>query len=111
MGCPDSVFNESLLKNHSINCLLSNKAKKPYKDHLCLFRALAMYMNRHNDLDCHTSGYFTGFGFDSKNFRRVSVEPLPVVEEIIQRIIFIYDCEEGDYIGELAISSMKYWKI
>ena len=60
MGCPDTVLPKPLLKNHYVNCLLSNKAKEPYKDHLRLFRALAIYMNGHNDLDCHTSGYFTG---------------------------------------------------
>ena len=61
MGCSDSVLREPLMKNHSVNCLLSNKDKEPYKDHLCLFRALAMYMNGHKDLDSHTSKYFTEF--------------------------------------------------
>ena len=58
MGCPDSVLPEPLLKNHSDNCLLSNKDKEPYKDHLCLFRALAMNMKGHKDLETHTSRYF-----------------------------------------------------
>ena len=112
MGCPDSVLPEPLLKNHSVNCLLSNKDKEPYKDHLCLFRALAMYMNGRKDLDSHTSRYFTDFisksGNDPKNFRGVSVEDLPVVEGIVQRNIFIYDfdIQEGEYVGELARSSI-----
>ena len=111
MGCPDSVLPEPLLKNHSVNCLLSNKDKEPYKDHLCLFRALAMYMNGHKDLDSHTSRYFTEFisksGYDPKNFRGVSVEDLSVVEEIVQRNIFIYDfdIQEGD-VEELAQRSI-----
>ena len=95
MGCPDSALPEPLLKNHSPNCLLSNKDKEPHKDHLCLFRALAMYMNGHNDLDSHTFRYFTEFisksGYDPNNFRGVSVEDLPVVEKNVQRNIFIYD--------------------
>ena len=112
MGCPDSVLPEPLLKNHSVNCLLSNKDKEPYKDHLCLLRALAMYMNGHKDLDSHTSRYLTDFisksGYDPKNFRGVSVEDLPVVEEIVQRNIFIYDfdIQEGEYVGELARRSI-----
>ena len=92
MGCPDSVLPEPLLKNHSVNCLLSYKDKEPYKDHLCLFGALAMYMNGHNDLNSHTSRYFTEFiskSDDPKNFRGVSVEDLPVVEETVQVNIFI----------------------
>ena len=85
MGCPDSVLPEPLLKNHSVNCILSNKDKESYKDHLCLFRALVMYMNGHNDLDSQTSRYFTDFisksAYDPKSFRGVSVEDLLVVKE------------------------------
>ena len=112
MGCPDSVLPEPLLRHTQVNRLLSNKDKEPYKDHLCLFRALAMYMNGHNDLDSHTSRYFTDFisksGYDRKSFRGVSVEDLPVVEEIDQRNNFIYDfdIQEGEYEGELARRSI-----
>ena len=108
MGCPKSVLPRSVLKNHSVNCLLSNKAKEPYKDHLSLFRALAVYKNGHSDLDSHISRYFTNFitksGFDPKTFRGASVVDLTDVEEIVQRNIFIYnfDIQEGDYVGELA---------
>ena len=111
MGCPDSVLPEPLLRHTQVNCLLSNKDKEPYKDHLCLFRALAMYMNGHNDLDSHTSRYFKSVsksGYDRKRFRGVSVEDLPVVEEIVRRNIFIYDFDipEGEYVGELARRSI-----
>ena len=89
MGCPDSVLPELLLKNHPVNCLLSNKDKKSYKDHLCLFRA--MYMNGRYNLYSHFSRYFTDFisksGYDPKNIRLVSVEDLPFVEEIVQKNI------------------------
>ena len=92
MGCPDSVLPETFLRHTQVNCLLSNKDKEPYKDHLCLFRALAMYMNGHKDLGSHTSRYFTNFisksGYDPKNFLGVSVENLPVVEEIVQKKYF-----------------------
>ena len=104
MGCPDSVLPEPLLRHTQVNCVFSA--------HLCLFRALAMYMNGHNDLDSHTSRYFTEFisksSYDPKNFRGVSVEDLPVVEEIVQRNIFIYDfdIQEGEYVGELARRSI-----
>ena len=112
MGCPDSVLPEPLLRHTQVNCLLSNKDKEPYKDHLCLFRALAMCMNGHNDLDSHTSRYFTEFisksSFEPKNFRGVSVKDLPVVEEIVQRNIFIYDfdIQEGEYVEDLARRSI-----
>ena len=55
-----------------------------------------------------TSRYFTEFisksGYEPKNFRGVSVEDLPVVEEIVQRNIFVYDIDiqEGECVVELA---------
>ena len=60
----------------------------------------------------YVSSSFTDFisksGYDPKNFRGVSVEDLPVVEEIVQRNIFIYDfdIQEGEYVGELARRSI-----
>ena len=112
MGCLDSVLLEPLSRHSQVNCLLPNKVKEPYKDHLCLFRALAMHMNGHNDLESHTSRYFTDFisksGYDPKSFRGVSVEDLPVVMEIVQTNIFIYnfDIQEGEYVGKLARRSI-----
>ena len=114
MGCPDSVLPEPLLKNHSVNCLLSDKDKQPYKDHLCLclFRALTMYLHGHSNLDAHTSQLFTEFisksGYDPKNFRGVAIDDLPLVEEVVERNIFIcdFDIQEGEYVGELARRSI-----
>ena len=69
-------------------------------------------MNGHNNFDSHTSRYFTELKTQSgpypKNFHGVSVEGLPVVEETVQRIIFIYDfdIQEGKYVGELAQRSV-----
>ena len=116
MGCPDSAFPESLLKICSVNYLLSDNDKQPYKDHLCLFRALTMYLHGNSKLDAHTSQLFTEFvsksGCDPKNFRGVAIEDLPLVEGIVERKIFIYDfyLQEGEHVGELARRSKKNWK-
>ena len=112
MGCPDSVLPEPLLRHTQVNCLLSDKDKQPYKDHLCLFCALTMYLHGHSNLDAHTSQLFTEFisksGYDPKNFREVSIDDLPVVEGIVERNIFIYDfdIQEGEYVGELSRRSI-----
>ena len=69
-------------------------------------------MNGKKDLDSHNARYFTEFvsesGQDPTNFRGISVEDLPVVEEIVQRNIFKYDfdIQEGEYVGELARQSI-----
>ena len=48
-----------------------------------------MCMNGHNDLDSHTSIWFTDFvfksGHDPKSFRGNSVKNSPVVAEILQK--------------------------
>ena len=112
MVCPDSGLPEPLLRHTQVNCLLSNKDKEPYKDQLFLFRALAMYLNGHNDLDSHTSRYFREFvsksGYDPKRFHGVSVKDVPVVGENVQRNVFTYDSDiqEGEYVGELARRSI-----
>ena len=105
MGCPDSVFPEPLLRHTQVNCLLSNKDKEPYKDHLCLIRALESYLNGHNDLESQISRYFTEIiaksGHAPTIFPEFSVENLLVVAKIMQRNIFIYvfDIQEGEHVG------------
>ena len=88
-------FSELLLRPTQVNCLLSDKDKQQYKDHLCLFRVLTMDLHGHSNLDAHTSQLFTEFisnpGYDLKNFRGVSIDDLPLVDEIVERNIFIYN--------------------
>ena len=94
MGRPDSVFSEPLLRNPSVNCLLSNKDKQNYKDHLCLFRALARYMNGHKDLGSLIQilhRVLSKHGYYFKNVRGVCVEDLSPVEEMIGCNLFTYD--------------------
>ena len=73
---------------------------------MCLFRALAMYMNGHNDLDSNTCRYFTEFitmfGHGPIIFHVVSVEDILVVEETVQRNKFIYNfvIHKGEYVGD-----------
>ena len=114
MGCPDYVLPEPLLRHTRVNCLLSNKDSEPYKDHLSLFRALAKHMLGPNDLDSHTFRYLkeiiTKSGYDPKKIRGVSLEDLPVVEEIVRKkniFILMYKREitwENWFVVE-------YWKV
>ena len=67
-----------------------------------------MCFHGHSNLDVHTSQLFTEFisksGYNPKSFRGVSINDLPLVEEIVERNIFIYnfDIQEGEYVGETA---------
>ena len=95
MGCQDSVIPESLLRDTQVHCLLTNKNKEPYKDHLCLFRALAMYMNGHKDLDSHTSRYFIEFISKSKREREREMDDMrrEYIKEKGYKVEEMWECE------------------
>ena len=62
MGCKDAVLPETLLKNHTVNCLTFEKyTRKPYTDNLCLFRALALHLHGNDRLEEETSKLFNLF--------------------------------------------------
>ena len=71
-----------------------------------------MYLHGHSNLDAHTSQLFTEFiskpGYDPKNFLGVAIDDLPLVEELVERDIFIYvfDIQDVEYVGELARRSI-----
>ena len=46
LGGKDAVLPESFLRNHTVNCpTYEQNTKKPYKDSLCFFRALALHLH------------------------------------------------------------------
>ena len=112
MGCPDSALPEPLLRYTKVNCLLSEIDKQRHKDQLCLSRGLPMYLHGHTNFNAHTSQLFTEFisksGYGPKNFLGVIIDDSPLVEDLVDRKIFIYDFDikEGEYFGELARRSI-----
>ena len=83
MGCKDAVLRESLLKNHTVNCLTCEQnTKKPYKNNLCLFRALALHLHGNDRLEEETSKLFNLFLVNSTNpdpskFQGVCMDDIP----------------------------------
>ena len=118
MGGKDAVLPEPLLRNGSINCLTyEQNIKKPYKDNLCLFRALAFHLHGNERLEEETSKLFNLFLVNSTNpdpskFQGVCMDDIPSVEDIVSINIFIYDIDliDGAIIGELARRSIKKYK-
>ena len=118
MGCKDVVLPESLLKNHTVNCLTyEQNTKKPYKDKLCLFRALALHLHGNERLEEETSKLFNLFLVNSTNpdpskFQGVCMDDIPSVEDIVSINIFIYDIDliDGAMVGELARRSIKMYE-
>ena len=118
MGCKDAVLPESLLKNHTVNCLTyEQNTKKPYKDNLCLFRALVLHLHGNERLEEETSKLFNLFLVSSTNpepskFQGVCMDDFPSVEDIVGINIFIYDIDliDGAMVGELTRLSIKKYE-
>ena len=118
MGCKDAVLTESLLKNHTFNCLTyEQNTKKPYKDNLCLFRALALHLHGNERLEEETSKLFNLFLVNNTNpdpskFQGVCMDDIPSVEDIVGINIFIYDIDliDGAMVGELERRSIKKYE-
>ena len=89
MGCKDAVLPESLLKNHTVICLTyEQNTKKPYKDNLYLFRALALHLHVNERLAKETSKLFNLFHVNSTNpdpskFQGLCMDDIPSVEDIV----------------------------
>ena len=86
MGCKDAVLRESLLKNHTVNCLTyEQNTKKPYKESLCLFRAFDLHLHGNDKrLEEETSKFFNLFLINSTNphpskFQGVCMDDIPSI--------------------------------
>ena len=118
MDCKVAVLPESLLKNHTVNCLTyEQNTKKPNKDNLCLFRALAFHLQGNERLEEETSKLFNLFLVNSTNpdaskFQGVCMDDIPTVKDLVGMDIFIYDIDpiDGAMLGELARRSIKKYE-
>ena len=115
MGCKDTVLPEPLLKNQNVNChTYEQNTKKPYKDNLCLFKALALPLHGDERLEEEISKVFNFFlnscgEADPSKFQGVHMTDIPKVEEMLQLNIFLYDIDfvDGELIGQLARRSIQ----
>ena len=95
MGWKDAVSPESLLKNHTVNCLTFEKnTRKSYNDNLCLFRALALHWHGNERLEEEISKFFNLFLDSSTNpvtskLQIVCMDDIPSVEDIVGINFFI----------------------
>ena len=88
--------------------------KRPCKDILCLFRALALHLHGNERLEEETSKLFNLFLVNSTNpdpskFQGNCMDYIPSVEDIVVINIFLYDIDliDGAMVGELARRSTK----
>ena len=115
MGCKNTVLPEPLLKNQNVNYLTyEQNTKEPYKDNLCLFRALALHLHGNERLQEETSKVFNPFLNNCgegglSNFQCVHMTDIRKMEEMLQLTFFLYDIDFVDekLIGELARRSIQ----
>ena len=101
-----------------MNCLtFERNTRQPYKDNLCFFRTLALYLHGNEKLEDETSKIFNLFlnmcweGGPSK-FQGVHLTDMPKVEEMLHLNIFLYDIDFADreLIGELCRRSIQKYE-
>ena len=118
MGCQKGVLLESVLRNHTVNCLTyEQNIKKPYKDQFCLFKALALHLEGNERLKEETTTLFNPFLFngtkpDPSKFRVVCMDDIPSVEDIVGISIFknYIDFSDGAVVVEPAQRSIKKYE-
>ena len=90
MGRKDTALPDPPLKNHSLKCLTyQENNQKPYKDNLCLLRALALHLHGNERLESKTSKKINLFlkktgGTNPANLPRDCMEDFARVEDIVQ---------------------------
>ena len=117
-GCRNAVLPEPLPKNHPINCLTFEKnTRQPYKNNLCLFRALALHMHGNQRLEEKTSKLFKLFinkmdGLSADQFQGVHTNDILFVEDLLTLNIALYgiDIVVGNIIGELAKRNVQKYE-
>ena len=110
MGCKDAVLPEPLPINQFINCLTyKENTRKPYIDNQCLPRALALHLHAKGGPKEETSKMITLFlenfkGTSTASFQGVYMKDNPIVEDLVQKNIFLYDIDlvDGAMIEEVA---------
>ena len=115
MGWKDSVIPEPLLKKQNVIGLsYEQNTKRPYKDNLCLVRALALKLHGNERLEEETSKFFNLFlnncgEADPSNFQGDHMTDLPKMEDMLQFNIFVWDINfaDGELIRELARRSIQ----
>ena len=118
MGCKDTASPEPLLKNHNVKCFtFERNTRQLYKDNLCLFRALPLYLHGNEKLEEETSRIFNKFLNNSEerdvsNFQGVHLNDIPKVKDLLQLNIFPYDIDfvEGELFGELCRRSIQKYE-
>ena len=84
------MFPEPLLRNHQVNCLnLDVLTQQPYNDKFCLFRAFRVHLQGKIDFETANSRFCNNFPEkfvrDAKQFRRVLMDYLPIVQDAVEK--------------------------
>ena len=115
MGCKYAVLPEFRLKSQRVNCLTyEQNTKKPYKDNLCLLRALALHLHGNERLEEETSKLFNLFLInpDLSKVQGVCTDDYPSVEDLVATKLFTNDIDLIDdaMVEELARQSIKKYE-
>ena len=94
LGCIDLPIPSILLRNPLVKCFVSDSELVPYRDNLCMFRALAYDLYGNEDLQQNTKNLLQQFlsklRADGADFQGIEENDITILEELIDRNIQIF---------------------
>ena len=118
MGYRNATLTEPVLKNHTINCVMfQENTRQPYKDNLCLVRALALHLLGTQRLEGKISKLFNLSinkmdGLSPSQFQGVHMNDITTVEDLLTLNIVLHDIDivDGIIIVDLARQSVQKYE-
>ena len=93
MGCEDTVFIATLLKNYNVNCLTFDRnTTQPNNRILCLFRALDLHLRSNNELEQENVFHAKNEERDTSKSQGSQLNDIPKNEDIFHLNIFFTKC-------------------
>ena len=117
-GARTQFYANLLPKNHTTNCLTYEKnTRQPYKNNLCLFRALALHMHGYQLLEEETSKLFNLFinkmdGLRADQFQGVHINNISFVKDLLTLNILLYDIDivDANTFGDFVRRSVQVYE-
>ena len=102
MGTSECILPNYIMNKRSITTLVKDQIhRKPYQDHLCMFRALACHLDKKSqckerEVDALYKQWYTKHKISKEKFQGVTLKDVPEFEETYDINVFIYSLNEQE---------------
>ena len=117
-GFANTLFDPNLCRKKTVSCLtFVENTRQPKIDRLCLFRVLALLLNRNQNLEGKTSKMFGLFfnrmvGLSFPQFQGLHRNDIPIVEDFVHPKVFHHEINnvDGKIVSELARKGVQKYE-